>query len=258
MPIIEVSHLAKRYTHAKGRAQDFVTLRDTLARRRQPPSTFWALQDINFTLEPGEVLGVIGPNGAGKSTLFKIISRITRPTAGSVTLRGRVSSLLEVGTGFHPELSGRENIYLNGAILGLSRRDIAAHFDDIVEFSEIGAFLDDPVKFYSSGMYMRLGFSIAAFLTSEIMIIDEVLSVGDAAFRRKSLDKVQELVTQEGRTVLIVSHQAENVARLTQRCLWLDHGRMQQFGPTASVLAAYQHSLEAKSPKLPTDRSSKK
>ncbi len=240
--MIEVDGIGKRYYKRTGLEPSFPTLREKLLTlgRQVPRHEFWALQNISFSLEEGQVLGVIGHNGAGKSTLFKILSKVTRPTTGQAILRGRVASMLEVGTGFHPELSGRENIYLNGTILGMSKAEIDAHFAEIVEFSGVANFLDDPVKYYSSGMYTRLAFSISAFLASEIMIIDEVLSVGDSAFQKKSLDKVRQLVRDEGRTVLIVSHNLTSVANLTDKCLWLDHGQIKKFGNTSKILPLYQ------------------
>src|SRR5947208_640174 len=188
------------------------------------PDTFWALTDINFDVGQGEVLGVIGRNGAGKSTLLKVLSRITEPSEGEARIRGRVSSLLEVGTGFHPELTGRENIYLNGAILGMRKSEIAAKFDEIVAFSEVEKFLDTPVKHYSSGMYVRLAFAVAAHLEPEVLVVDEVLAVGDAAFQKKCLGKMSE-VSQGGRTVLFVSHNMATVENLCQHALVLDHGQ---------------------------------
>lgn len=246
MKMIEVSGLGKRYHKRTGSESTFPTLRDRLLDwgRERPGSEFWALRDISFSLEQGQVLGVIGHNGAGKSTLFKILSRVTRPTTGRAILRGRVASMLEVGTGFHPELSGRENIFLNGTILGMRQAEIQDHFDQIVEFAGVQDFLDDPVKHYSSGMYTRLAFSISAFLASEIMIIDEVLSVGDTAFQKKSLAKVRSLVRQEGRTVLIVSHNLKGVSELTDQCLWLDHGTIRAQGKTKDIIPRYQREQE--------------
>jgi lipopolysaccharide transport system ATP-binding protein len=200
---------------------------------------FWALRDLAFEVHRGEVLGIIGRNGAGKSTLLKILSRITEPTTGRVELRGRVASLLEVGTGFHPELSGRENIFLNGAILGMSKAEIRRKFDEIVAFAEVEQFLDTPVKRYSSGMYVRLAFAVAAHLEPDILIVDEVLAVGDAAFQKKCLGKMQEVSRQDGRTVLVVSHNLGQIASLARRCLLLENGRNRAFGPTADVLRAY-------------------
>lgn len=199
---------------------------------------FWALKDINFEVQPGEVVGIIGRNGAGKSTLLKILSRITEPTSGEVQMRGRVSSLLEVGTGFHPELTGRENIFLNGAILGMSRRDIQGKFDEIVAFAEIEKFLDTPVKRYSSGMYMRLAFSVAAHLEPDVVLIDEVLAVGDAAFQKKCLAKMGE-VARGGRTVLFVSHQLASVLNLCTTTMVIDRGQVRHVGPTKTVVNQY-------------------
>jgi lipopolysaccharide transport system ATP-binding protein len=199
---------------------------------------FWALQDVSFEVARGEVIGVIGLNGAGKSTLLKILSRITEPTRGRAIIRGRVASLLEVGTGFHPELTGRENIYLNGAILGMTRAEITAKFDEIVAFSEVEQFLDTPVKRYSSGMYVRLAFAVAAHLEPEILIVDEVLAVGDVAFQRKCLGKMQD-VAQHGRTVLFVSHNLPAVVDLTSRCLLLEKGRLTKVGESRAVVSHF-------------------
>jgi len=198
----------------------------------------WALKDVSFDVKQGEVVGIIGRNGAGKSTLLKILSRITEPTSGRVTLHGRVASLLEVGTGFHPELTGRENIYLNGAILGMKRREIDRKFDEIVTFAEIERFLDTPVKRYSSGMYVRLAFAVAAHLEPEILLVDEVLAVGDAAFQKKCLGKMGD-VSREGRAVLFVSHNMTAVNSLCAKCLWIDAGDIRQAGTTANVVHAY-------------------
>lgn len=245
MAVITVSHISKKYQQLT-RQDRFPTLRDQLlpGKNRGRSHDFWALKDINFKLNRGQVLGVIGHNGAGKSTLFKIISKVTRPTTGEVILRGRVSSMLEVGTGFHPELSGRENIFLNGAILGMKHQEIAARFDEIVEFAQVENFLDDPVKYYSSGMYARLAFAIASFLTSEIMIIDEVLSVGDSQFQRKCQQKIKQLVRDQGRTVLIVSHNLTSVEELADYCLWLDHGETKMYDQTKKVLPAYRQAMQ--------------
>lgn len=199
---------------------------------------FWALEDVSFEVQEGEVVGIIGRNGAGKSTLLKILSRITEPTAGRVRLRGRVGSLLEVGTGFHPELSGRENIYMNGAILGMTRAEITRKFDEIVAFAEIERFLDTPVKRYSSGMYVRLAFAVAAHLDPEILVVDEVLAVGDAQFQQKCLGKMSE-VSRGGRTVLFVSHNMAAVNALCARGMLLVQGRITQDGPISGVVAAY-------------------
>lgn len=203
---------------------------------------FWALSDINLEIEQGECLAIMGRNGAGKSTLLKILCRITAPTEGSFHLKGRIASLLEVGTGFHPELSGRDNIFMNGAILGMKRREVAQKFDDIIEFSEIDHHhIDTPVKRYSSGMYVRLGFAIAAHLDSEILISDEVLAVGDLAFRNKAIAKMKELSTQQGRTVLFVSHFPQMVLELCKKGIILDHGKIvMEQSPIDEVLLRYK------------------
>jgi ABC-type polysaccharide/polyol phosphate transport system ATPase subunit len=206
------------------------------------PSTiedFWALRDVSIEIKQGEVVGIIGRNGAGKSTLLKILSRITEPTQGRVRIKGRVASLLEVGTGFHPELTGRENVYLNGAILGMSRMEIKKKFDEIVAFAEVEKFLDTPVKRYSSGMYVRLAFAVAAHLEPEILIVDEVLAVGDAQFQRKCLGKMQEVSDKEGRTVLFVSHNIASITSLTQQVVLLHEGQIQFKGPTEQGLTRY-------------------
>jgi len=223
------------------------TLRDALgaaARRLQAPlrrqhtEKFWALKDLSFDLAQGEVLGIIGRNGAGKSTLLKLLSRITEPTAGEIAIRGRVGSLLEVGTGFHPELSGRENIFLNGAILGMGRKEVSRKFDEIVAFAEVERFLDTPVKHYSSGMYLRLGFAVAAHLEPDILVVDEVLAVGDAEFQKKCLGKMGE-VASAGRTVVFVSHNLDAVQRLCNRCMLLERGTLAADGRPADVIARY-------------------
>jgi len=205
--------------------------------------TIWALKDVNFTVERGEALGIIGRNGAGKSTLLKILSRVTAPTSGHARVRGRIASLLEVGTGFHPDLTGRENIYLNGAIMGMARQEVRYKLDEIVAFAEIEQFLDTPVKRYSSGMYVRLAFAVAAHLDPEILVIDEVLAVGDAIFQQKCLGKMGN-VAQEGRTILFVSHNMLAIEALCQRAILISSGRIQQSGPAASVVASYLQSGE--------------
>ena len=198
----------------------------------------WALRDVSFEVDRGEVLGIIGRNGAGKSTLLKILSRVTAPTSGRVRVKGRVASLLEVGTGFHPELTGRENVFLNGAILGMSRHEIARKFDEIVSFAEVEKFIDTPVKRYSSGMYVRLAFAVAAHLEPEILVVDEVLAVGDAEFQKKCLGKMG-AVAQEGRTVLFVSHNMGAITRITRECLWLDKGRLMEISESGSLVNKY-------------------
>jgi lipopolysaccharide transport system ATP-binding protein len=204
----------------------------------QAPEAFWALKDVSFSIGQAEVIGVIGKNGAGKSTLLKILSRITEPTEGRIDLFGRVSSLLEVGIGFHPELSGRDNVFLNGAILGMSRNEIRRKFDEIVEFAEISKFLDTPVKRYSSGMYVRLAFAVAAHLEPDILIVDEVLAVGDQAFQQKCLGKMRDIRSQ-GRTVIVVSHNMSNIATICERALWLVEGKLAMAGPVHEVMTRY-------------------
>src|SRR5512138_3327495 len=204
----------------------------------------WALKDVSFDLDEGKVLGIVGRNGAGKSTLLKILSRVTEPTQGTVSVRGRVGSLLEVGTGFHPELTGRENIYMNGAILGMKRSEIDAKFDEMVEFSEVSQFIDTPVKRYSSGMYLRLAFAVAAHLEPEILVVDEVLAVGDAEFQRKCLGKMND-VAQQGRTVLFVSHNMSAILRLTQEAIVLKKGQLIKRAPTPEAVDFYLASGQA-------------
>ena len=248
-PIIRVEDLGKRYRIGL-RKDNYSTLRDSLTqavraplrrlrqRRDDQGQILWALRDVGFEVQPGEVLGIIGRNGAGKSTLLKVLSRITEPTTGRVELYGRVGSLLEVGTGFHPELTGRENIYMNGAILGMRRRDITRQFDPIVEFSEVGRFIDTPVKHYSSGMFMRLAFAVAAHLEPEILIVDEVLAVGDANFQKKCLGKMG-TVAQQGRTVLFVSHNMRAMQSLCSRVIWINEGTVSADGRADTVISNY-------------------
>jgi lipopolysaccharide transport system ATP-binding protein len=243
-PIIEVRNLSKKYRLG---AIGATSIREQAARvwdriRGVPhpdPKEYWALRDVSFDIQPGEVVGVIGRNGAGKSTLLKILSRITEPTSGNARIRGRVASLLEVGTGFHPELTGRENVYLNGAILGMTRAEVKSKFDEIVAFAEIDQFIDTPVKRYSSGMYVRLAFAVAAHLEPEILIVDEVLAVGDAQFQRKCLTKVKDVSSSHGRTVIIVSHTLESVAHLCARSLLLRTGNLVHDGSTQSAFDLY-------------------
>jgi lipopolysaccharide transport system ATP-binding protein len=248
-PAITVEGLSKRYILGAARSE-YATLRDAIARpfRRRRPDAFarsvlWALRDISFTVDAGETVGFIGRNGAGKSTLLKILSRITRPTEGGASIHGRVGSLLEVGTGFHAELTGRENIYLNGAILGLRKHEIDRRFDEIVAFAEVDEFLDTPVKRYSSGMTVRLAFAVAAHLEPEILLVDEVLAVGDLAFQRKCLGKMSE-VAAEGRTVLFVSHNMAVIQALCRRGILLDRGVLREDGPVDTVVRRYLQSLE--------------
>ena len=259
---VRVDGLSKRYILGQRVRHD--TLRDAVAEALTKPlrawglaggepaapagggaGPHWALRNVSFDVPRGQVLGIIGRNGAGKSTLLKILCRIVDPTSGSADIYGRVGSLLEVGTGFHPELTGRENIFLNGAILGMRRAEIDRKFDEIVNFAETGRFLDTPVKHYSSGMYMRLAFAVAAHLETQILLVDEVLAVGDAAFQRKCIGKM-DAVAQTGRTVLFVSHQLEAVQRLCSRCLLLENGQIAQDGPSAEVIGAYLSSISSR------------
>ena len=261
-PIISVENLSKRYLiehspNDQGHKR-YTALRDVigfeihnfadklLASARGRPAfhnrqteEFWALRNVSFTIEEGEVLGIIGRNGAGKSTLLKVLSRITEPTEGRVTLRGRVASLLEVGTGFHPELTGRENIYLNGAILGMTRAEIHKKFDEIVAFAGVEKFLDTPIKRYSSGMYVRLAFAVAAHLEPEILVVDEVLAVGDVEFQKKCIGKMDEVSRQEGRTVLFVSHNMAAISEMVDRALLLDAGSIVIDGSVAEAVSTY-------------------
>jgi lipopolysaccharide transport system ATP-binding protein len=253
--VITVENLSKRYIIGHQKQQRYTALRDVLADGAKrignklihpfaKPSDdptheeFWALRDVSFDIQEGDRVGIIGRNGAGKSTLLKILSRITEPTSGRVSIRGRVASLLEVGTGFHPELTGRENIFLNGAILGMSKAEIKSKFDEIVAFAEVERFLDTPVKRYSSGMYVRLAFAVAAHLEPEILIVDEVLAVGDAQFQKKCLGKMEE-VGKEGRTVLFVSHNMAAIQKLCRRAILLERGSVQFEGPSEIAMSHY-------------------
>jgi lipopolysaccharide transport system ATP-binding protein len=257
--IIKVENLSKKYilSHQQEGRSQYVSLRDELTKGvkslgkklitpfskngegKTSKEEFWALKDISFEVKQGEVIGIIGRNGAGKSTLLKILSRITEPTAGRVTIKGRVASLLEVGTGFHPELTGRENIYLNGAILGMSKEEIKRKFDEIVDFAEVEKFLDTPVKRYSSGMYVRLAFAVAAHLEPEILIVDEVLAVGDAAFQKKCLGKMGDVATKEGRTVLFVSHNMSTIIELCENSILFKNGKIDYFGLSQKTINQY-------------------
>ncbi|MEP7128395.1 MAG: ABC transporter ATP-binding protein [Chitinophagales bacterium] len=253
-PAITAQHLSKLYHLGNKRSGSF---RETIGERfdglfrssvnaETHANDFWALDDVSFEVQPGEVMGIIGKNGAGKSTLLKILSRITPPTKGKVEINGRVSSLLEVGTGFHPELTGRENIFMNGAILGMKRAEIRNKFDEIVTFSGIEQFLDTPVKRYSSGMYVRLAFAVAAHLEPEILIIDEVLAVGDAEFQKKCLGKMKDVSEQDGRTVLFVSHNIDMISTLCTRAILLQHGRITETGDVQKVIEKYtSHFLQS-------------
>ncbi len=247
--IIEASNISKEYQRGMLRSNGL--LRDVLAQAMKNPASmfrrkhermFWALKDVSFEVREGEVLGLIGRNGSGKTTLLKILSRITRPTAGWANIHGRVGSLLEVGTGFHPELTGRENAFLSGAILGMSKAEIERKFDEIVAFAELGEFIDTQVKHYSSGMQVRLAFAVAAHLEPEILLVDEVLAVGDIKFQRKCLGKMGD-VARSGRTIILVSHHLNQIRRLCERVIWLDHGIHRQTGETAQVVGAYEKEM---------------
>lgn len=260
-PIITIKNIGKRYniTHQKG---GYIALRDVIASAFKNPfkfiaaktgsiggknkkEEFWALRGIDLEVKKGEVIGIIGSNGAGKSTLLKILSQITPPTEGEIVLRGRVGSLLEVGTGFHPELSGRENIFLNGAILGMRKKEIAQKFDKIVEFAGIEKFLDTPVKYYSSGMYVRLAFSVAAHMEPDILIVDEVLAVGDAEFQKKCLGKMEEITRTDGRTIIFVSHNMSALQRICKKGVLLKKGRVEMIGDIKDVIDTYLTTAES-------------
>lgn len=268
-PIIEISNLGKKYgiNHAKG---GYVALRDVLANVFRSPFSFllqktkqvvgiqkkdefWALKDFDLQVQKGEVVGIIGANGAGKSTLLKILSQITPPSTGEVILRGKVGSLLEVGTGFHPELTGRENIFLNGAILGMKKHEIEKKFDRIVEFAGISKFLDTVVKHYSSGMYVRLAFSVAAHMEPDILLIDEVLAVGDAEFQKKCLGKMDEITKTEGRTILFVSHNMEAIRQICAKCVLLENGRVKSIGKTDDIVTEYLNQVQKSVIEIPDD-----
>ncbi|MBI2100029.1 MAG: ABC transporter ATP-binding protein [Candidatus Vogelbacteria bacterium] len=253
--IIEIKNISKCYSI--NRSNEYYTaLRDVLTNIFKSPwrflstkvrevagynkkDIFWALKNINFTVEKGEIVGIIGPNGAGKSTLLKILNRITEPTSGEITIHGKISSLLEVGTGFHPELTGRENIFFSGAILGMKRREIVRKFNDIVKFAEMEQFIDTPVKRYSSGMHVRLAFSVAVHMEPDILLIDEVLAVGDISFQKKCLEKIHEVARKDDRTIIFVSHNLDAVQNLCERSVYLEHGEVKKIGPTDQVIKSY-------------------
>ncbi len=245
--VIHVEGIGKRYR--VGERERYFALRDVITRAirapfqrngaRPPVDYLWALRDVSLDVKQGEVVGLIGRNGAGKTTLLKLLSRITRPTTGFAEIHGRVGSLLEVGTGFHPELTGRENIYLSGAILGMRKREIEQKKDAIVAFAEVERFLDTPLKHYSTGMQMRLAFAVAAHLEPEILLVDEVLAVGDIEFQKKCLGKMQD-ISKSGRTIVFVSHQMGQMRRLCERVIWIDGGQIREQGPTGKVIAAYE------------------
>ncbi|MBN1122989.1 MAG: ABC transporter ATP-binding protein [Anaerolineae bacterium] len=273
-PVIQVENIGKMYRigQVQGEYVDETLLSDVviktltapIRRLRNPDQfnalqeEFWALRNISFEVNQGEVVGMIGPNGAGKSTMLKILSRITQPTEGRAIIRGRVGSLLEVGTGFHQELTGRENVYMNGAILGMNKAEIDRKFDEIIDFSGVEQFIDTPVKRYSSGMHVRLAFAVAAHLDPEVMLVDEVLAVGDVAFQRKCLGKMGE-VAQSGRTVILVSHQMEAILSLCPRTIWLDNGRIRSEGPSEEVVREYLAAMhEARTQTDIADRADRK
>jgi len=257
--IIQVENLSKKYIIGHQQQQKYTALRDVLANSTKSllknihnrklkihspeKEEFWALKNVSFEIKQGDRVGIIGRNGAGKSTLLKILSRITDPTSGQISINGRVASLLEVGTGFHPELTGRENIYLNGAILGMSKTEIKRKFDEIVDFAEVEKFLDTPVKHYSSGMYVRLAFAVAAHLEPEILIVDEVLAVGDAQFQKKCLGKMEAIAEKEGRTILFVSHNIQAIRSLCERCILLANGQLIADGDTMKTVEIYSNQL---------------
>lgn len=236
-----ISHDLNRWWHSiRGKEDPYLKIGESNDRTTKGTSEYvWALQDINFEVKQGEVLGIIGKNGAGKSTLLKILSKVTSPTTGSIKARGRIASLLEVGTGFHPEMTGRENIFMNGTIMGMNRHEIASKLEEIVEFAGIAKYIDTPVKRYSSGMTVRLGFAIAAHLEPEILIVDEVLAVGDAEFQKKAIGKMQDVSKGEGRTILFVSHDMQSISTLTSEALLLDKGTIKELGPTKSIINTY-------------------
>jgi lipopolysaccharide transport system ATP-binding protein len=254
-PIIKVEGMGKKYIISHESSMRYTALRDVIAKKAKElvqnkvnslhtREEFWALKDINFEVQPGEAIGIIGRNGAGKSTLLKVLSRITEPTTGRIEINGRIASLLEVGTGFHPELTGRENIFLNGAILGMSRNEIRRKFDEIVDFSGVEKFLDTPVKRYSSGMYVRLAFAVAAHLEPEILVVDEVLAVGDAEFQKKCLGKMDEVSKKDGRTVLFVSHNMAAIKSLCTSGIVLREGTISNMGNINEAISCYLNDQE--------------
>lgn len=254
-PIIEIHNLSKAYNinHEAKAASGSITFRDTIVGvfkkpgqlftgRKLKKEKFWALKDVSLDIQPGDVVGLIGKNGSGKSTMLKILSRIVEPTEGKIIMRGSAASLLEVGTGFHPELTGRENIYFNGSILGMKKKEIDSKFEEIVKFSGVEKFLDTPVKFYSSGMYVRLAFAVAAHLEPDVLIVDEVLAVGDAEFQKKSLGKMRDVTKDKNRTVIFVSHSMDAIQSICNKCIWLQEGQIVKSGDVAEVVDAYMHS----------------
>jgi len=240
-PVISFSHVNKRFTFSKEKPQSLLeTIISIFSRRsRHPKQDLWAVRDLSFDVYPGQALGIIGRNGSGKSTVLKLIARILRPTSGQVMVRGRISALLELGAGFHPDLTGRENIALNASVLGLTEEDVERNFDAIVKFSELGEFIDMPVKHYSSGMYMRLGFSVAIHVDPTVLIVDEILAVGDQAFQMKCIDRIHEMKRQ-GVTIIIISHNLGIIRRLCSHIIWLEHGEMRASGPAEEIASQYK------------------
>ena len=255
-PIITIKNISKKYKINLEHGASYNTLRDAIANAFNNPinflklttknilgieikEKFWALKDLNLEINKGDIIGIVGKNGAGKSTLLKILSQITFPTTGEIIVNGTVGSLLEIGTGFHSELSGRENIFLNGAILGMKKKEIIKRFDEIVKFAEMEKFLDTPVKYYSSGMYVRLAFSVAAHMNTDILIIDEVLSVGDIEFQKKCLNKIDKIKNEEGKTIFFVSHNTETIQKICNKCILLEKGKLIKYGPTNEIIDYY-------------------
>jgi ABC-type polysaccharide/polyol phosphate transport system ATPase subunit len=250
MSAVKVERVWKRFALPTRRSRSVREVLQSLGGLRVGLDAFWALQDVSFELEAGQSIGLIGPNGSGKSTILKLVCGISRPTAGRVRVRGTVSSLIELGAGFHPEFSGRDNVYLYGALLGLSRTQVCKRFDSIVDFADLGAFIDGPVKHYSSGMLMRLAFSVAAHVEPDILLIDEVLAVGDVAFQRKCLERVSAM-RRQGVSILYVSHAMETVLAVCDEVIWLDHGRIHRVGNPTDVVTSYLRSVELPPPTTP-------
>jgi lipopolysaccharide transport system ATP-binding protein len=256
MIAVSFDKVSKRFTlhHERPRSLQELFLSLAKRQRRSSREKYWVLNEISFAMEHGEMVGIIGPNGAGKSTILKLISRIIRPTSGQIEVNGRLGALLELGAGFHPDLTGRENVYLNGAFLGFSKADMDRIFDDILDFSEMSRFIDIPVKHYSSGMYMRLGFSIAIHLEPEILLVDEILAVGDRSFQLRCLDRIQQM-RRKGVTIILVSHELAQVREMCDRAIWVDRGRVQDEGPVEPVLSEYMaHALDANRQMAPSSR----
>lgn len=251
-PVIEFEKVSKAFRLSRERPTSFQEWFVSLPRRKQPTQLFWALRDVSFTIYRGDHVGIIGANGAGKSTLLKLISRILKPDTGRIRVNGRVTALLELGAGFHPDLTGRENVFLNGAFMGMTAREIRKKLDAIVEFAEIGDFIDAPVRDYSSGMYLRLAFSVAAHLEPDILLLDEVFAVGDQAFQKRSQERIHEL-RKRGVTILFVSHSMEAILQICERAIWLENGRVRAIGDASSVSAAYYEDTLIKTRRIPSE-----